>query len=1370
MSVRPYLLLSVFILLSSFLQQEPANRVKKYSGKDGLSQNVVNSVVQDKKGFMWFATEDGLNRFDGYSFKVFSNASDNKSSLADNFIQSIYKDSRDNIWVSSRKGLQYFDRETEEFTLYQNNFRNSDLGGNDVSFISESPEHNLWLALYGNGFSYFDVSKKKFRIYNGNSLSGLSSYRTLTILEDKFGMLWVGNENDGLNVFEVSKGIVRKKIESLSDKKVFPYKTVRCIAEDKYGNIWMGTPSGLVVYKRLESKFYLIDHPKLEISGKSIFSLLQDSDENLWVGVHGGGLFKFDLKQVQKGSLENMQVEHIRNLGEYDISSKTIQSIYEDKSKNLWVGTYGDGVYLISHEKEKFIKVNRDETTSREGEMDSYYGVCNDKEGNLWLGTDGNGIFKSKLNGEVLKHYRADGKRGNLSDNAIISGLRDRQNQLWFGSYSHGVFKYDEEKDAFTNFLHDKIDASSQGANDVRVIFEDSKGNIWVGTNRGGLCLLDKKAGTFRHFRKSNVLLTNGDFRSMVEDKSGKLWLGMYGDGVYSLDPQTGDFKRHFYKSEEENLLKSNIVFSLALDHKNRLWIGTSNGGLSVYDLETKKIVNYNEKDGLANNTVYAISIDNSDKVWLSTNKGISVFDPEKKKFLNYNSFDGLQHGQFNPGSVISNGISGYIGFGGTKGFYIFNPYQSEEKSSTPQVIISGLQVFNKPVAINSTNKEEVVLPKVISESEEIELKYDDAVFSLEFLALNYSNPEKVNYAYRMEGLEDDWNYVDKQRIATYRYLQPGNYVFKVKASLDANTWDDKYTSIRITILPPLWRTPLAYVLYFFCFGILGLAVYNVRKKQRRLRDRLTVVKAQRRKERQLVKEKLSFFTEVSHEFRTPLTLMLGPLEEMINHEGSITPTGKKLKMVYRNANKLLNLINKLLDYRKADSGNVILKIREENVVVFVEEIFLSFKELAEKKNIHFRFCSKEPEVLLWFDKEKLEIILNNLVSNSFKYIGSGNEVSIIVSKTDESVVIEIADNGIGISKSQQKNIFEWFYQGDQSFPMSSGIGLSLTKKLVQLHHGKIEVESTENQGSKFRVQLPLGKEHFDPARVLLLENEPLKVIMEKGALEETEETEKSPVKGLKKVLIIEDDDEIRLFLKQYLEKKYLIYEAMNGREGMDVALAKHPDLIISDIMMPEMNGVDFCKTLKNNIKVSHIPIILLTAKTSLANQMEGAEIGADAYITKPFSPELLMLKIESLLNSRENLKRFYRNLFNMNSPKKVDSNNPDEKLLESIYKELKKNLDNPDFNVHELSEKMNMSRSLFYKKVKMLTGVSPIEYIRSIRLQEAAQLLKTEQYKVYEVMYLVGFSDQKYFRQCFAKEFGYSPSEYIKTAQMPSQ
>lgn len=1366
---------AMLVMVSAFAQQ-PKSRIKRYGIKDGLSQGVVNSISQDDQGLMWFATEDGLNRFDGYSFKIFKNDPDNTRGLADNFVQHVYKDSKDVLWVSSRKGLQQFDQRKEQFTLYKHDYpAEVNYPTNDVSFMAEGSAHNLWVAWYGTGFASFNRETKKFTPYTDRILPQLTSTQTLALHEDKFGLLWVGTQNGGLNVFKVSNGTVVKKHESLSAPTSLPSRNIRCFAEDHDGNMWIGTASGLVLYKRQENKFYTFNLPHFGVAGKSIFTLLADSRENLWIGVQGGGLYTLDLRQFNSRRVDDIIFNHIQNLNDYDISKRTVQALYEDRDKNLWIGTFGDGIYMISSIEEKFTSIQIKQYTNAALSFVQYYGMCYDQNGNLWLGTDGDGIYKSKVNGDIVKHYTADGRKGSIADNAILSALRDHNNTLWFGTYSQGIFQYDAAHDAFLNYSYS---GTLSGGNDVRVIMEDSQHNIWVGTNRGGLCLLDKATRTYKNIPGVKDAMRDGDIRSIAEDRSGGLWIGCYGDGLYRFDPRTRKSKRYFHTSQQNDQLKSNVVFSVSIDRKGKVWIGTGGGGLSVYNPATKIITRFSEKSGLANNTIYAILIDNADNLWLSTNKGISKYDVANNRFYNYDVNDGLQEGQFNPGSALYNDIAGYMCFGGTMALNIFYPEQVVQNLKKPEVMLSGFQLFNKPVEVNSNNENDFSLDQVISQTKKITLRHDQSVFTFDFVAINYSYPEKNKYAYKLEGLDRDWNYVGNQRSATYRYLPAGSYTFKVKASNQDNNWSNDYTSIAVTVLPIFWRTPLAYLLYVLIVGGLCFAAVSVRSKQAALRKRLKIEKAQRKRERQMVQEKLSFFTEISHEFRTPLTLMIGPLEEMVTREGSYTPTGRKLKMVYRNAHKLLNLINKLLDYRKIESGNIVLKVKEDDIVAFVEEIYITFKELAHRKNINFNFHASEPSLMVWFDKEKLEMVVNNILSNSFKYIGKGNEISISIQKQvsekwpQGKVSIKIKDNGIGIPKKQLGNIFDWFYKGDNTAPMSSGIGLALAKKLVHLHKGEIYVESTEGSGSTFSIKIPLGKDHFKPSEIIIDNSEDRFILGENGhapqlpeLLHEDIEEEASGKKGMRSLLLVEDDEDIRLFLREYFEKSYKILEAGNGREGLALAMDHHPDLIISDIMMPEMNGIDFCKELKSNIRTSHIPVILLTAKTSLTHHKEGIEIGADTYITKPFSPEMLALTMNNLLQSRENLKRFYRNLFTSvpAGASVPEPHSPDEKFLHSIHDILKANLDHPDFNVNELCEALNMSRSLLYKKVKMLTGLSPVEYLRSLRMQEAAQLLKSQKYKVFEVVYMVGFSDLKYFRQCFVKEFGFPPSEFIK-------
>lgn len=1355
-------------------QLEPDSRINHYSIRDGLSQNVVNSITQDKQGLMWFATEDGLSRFDGYSFKIFKYDPDNGTGLADNFVQRVLTDEEGVLWVSSRKGLQQFDQLKEQFTLYRHPLLPGSSGpNNDVSFMDEAGADNLWVAWYGAGFASFNRNAKTFVPYTDETLQTLTSTQTLTLHEDAFGLLWVGTQNGGLQVFKVSQGRVVEKHESLSVPTALPTLSVRCLSEDHEGNMWIGTAHGLVLYKRSENRFYTLDGDHCRVAGKSIFTLLADSHETLWIGVQGGGLYSLDLRQISSRPLDDIIFNHVTNLDDYDISKRTILSLYEDKDKNLWIGTYGDGFYMISNVKEKFHKIQTQQYSRGALSYVQYYGICYDQAGNLWLGTDGDGIYRSEINGKVIKHYQV-GQTPGLTDHAIISALCDHHNNLWFGSYSQGVFKYDRKTDSFINY-HYAGDRSLAGADDVRVLFEDSHHQIWVGTNRGGLCLLDEATRSYKNLPGTGGVLHEGDIRAIVEeDSTGRLWIGCYGDGLHTFTPGTkaNHSTRYFHQSEEDDQLKSNVVLTLCKDRNGNLWIGTGGGGLSRYHFASKKLTRYSSKDGLANSTIYAALADNAGNIWVSTNKGISKYDVTQNHFYNYDVNDGLQEGQYNPGSAMYNDIAGFMCFGGTMALNIFYPEQVVETLKKPRVMISGFRLFNKTVEVGSEDDNDAVLTNVISQTRHITLRHDQSVITFEFVGINYSYPEKNRYAYKLEGLDRDWNYVGKQRSATYRYLEPGSYVFKVKASNQEDVWNDDYESVAITILSPFWKTPLAYLIYGLVLGALCVAALTIRKRQLLLSKRLSLEKAQRKREQQLVQEKLSFFTEISHEFRTPLTLMIGPLEEMLHQENGNTPNGRKLNMVYRNAYKLLALINKLLDYRKVESGNIVLKVMEDDLVAFTEDIFITFKELAERKNIRFSFVPHVATLMVWFDKEKLEMVLNNIIANSFKYIGQGNEIRIEVRPrpagqgTTGEAEVQISDNGIGIPKRQMKNIFDWFYKGKDSGPMSSGIGLALAQKLVHLHKGEISVESEEGRGATFRVKIPLGKDHFKADEIVVDIHEEKLLIDEKGDVAiptATEDEDTTGRKGLSSLLIVEDEDEIRSFLREYLAPHFKILEARHGKEGLAVAHDHYIDLVISDVMMPEMDGIDFCKELKNNIRTSHIPVILLTAKTQLTHHKEGIETGADAYITKPFSPEMLTLTINNLLQSRENVKRYYRNLFTSTAPVAEEATpSPDKEFLRAIYDVLKANINHTGFSIDDLCDALAMSRPLLYKKVKMLTGLSPVEYLRSLRMQEAAVLLKSGKYKVFEVVYMVGFSDLKYFRQCFVKEFGSAPSKFL--------
>jgi ligand-binding sensor domain-containing protein/signal transduction histidine kinase/DNA-binding response OmpR family regulator len=1342
--------------VENFAQPIHDKIIKRYSIKDGLSQAVVNSISQDDKGWMWFATDDGLNRFDGYSFTVFKFDKSGPNQFHDNFVQRLFKDSKGRLWVSSRRGLYRFDLSTQKWTVFLNPKKN---GNNDVSYISESSTGKLWIGRYFGGIGIFDPANN---VYDTTQTFVLNSTATITVFEDSYGYIWSGAQNTGLDVFRIREGKNPEKITAYSASDILPSQYVKCFLEDHLGNIWIGTTKGLVLFIRAEGKFIVLD--TILPSQRGVFSLLEDKDKTLWIGTQGNGIYTVDLQNFDGRKAERLASRHVTALDGFDISQHTIRSIFQDRDKNIWIGTHGDGIYMVSNEEKSFMKVEVKRIVGAAESMVPFYGLCNDDDGNIWAGTDSRGIYKFSAAGKLLRHYDADGTPGSIGDDVVYSALRDYNGNLWFGTLAHGIYRYDKRTDLFIHYPRSTSDAPVPLGHRVSLLFEDSKRNIWVGATRGGLSMLDQASKTFT-VNKDAAMFSTIDVRAMAEDKNGKLWLGCYGNGLLSFDPDTRKIESIFVGTESSNLLQSNVVHALVIDKNNTLWIGTG-GGLGAYNLNDKTFKRYTDEDGLLNNTVFGIQIDEQQNVWCSTISGISRFDQATGTFSNYTSNDGLQAGQFNAGSSLNNIPKGYIGFGGTYGFNLFYPQKVTNSKTVPDVKLSGFQLFNKAVKIGGGTEDDV-LEKVIDETERLTLKHDQASFTLGFTALDYSSPEKCEYAYKLEGVDADWNYIGQQRTASYRYLPPGTYEFKVKATNQPDSWPAKFAHVTITVAPPLWRTPIAYFTYALILGLAGWSIFSIRKRQLYLKKRVKSEKNKRRRERQIVHDKLAFFTEVSHEFKTPLTLIIGPLEDMMSRENSDTPNSKKLHMVHRNAHKLLTLINKLLDYRKIESGKMILTIRQIDIVPFIEDIFINFKELSNRPNVNFEFYTEEKSIQAWVDPEKMEMVLTNIVSNSFKYIGGGNAISITVKKEvaaddTEYARIEVKDNGMGIDKDQVRYIFDWFYHGNTNNHISSGIGLALAKKLVYLHNGEIYAESTVGAGSVFIVKIPLGKDHFGPHDVIVDADKPNDLDI--GLPEHDEYDEGHSVhtkKGLKTILLVEDDDEVRSFLKDYLSPGYRIIETSNGRQALQVAFDSNPDLVLSDIMMDEMDGMELCQSLKHNIKTSHIPIVLLTARAAHSHHKAGLETGADAYITKPFSPEILSLTIHNLLQARENSRRYYRTLFLTDEKPAIVS--PDEKLLQQIFEVVKANMNNADLSVDAVSHEVGLSKTILYKKIKQLTGLSPIEYIRSLRISEAAKLLRTQRYKVYEVVYMVGFSDLKYFRKCFVKEFGYPPSQLLE-------
>ena len=1352
-------------------------KVMKYSLKDGLSFGIINSITQDNKGFMWFATDDGLNRFDGSNFKVFKSEPNNPYSLPSNYVQNIFKDTHGDIWISSRRGIYKFDTKTERFSKFNPTGNRSD-NLNFVTSIFENNKNQLWFSCGGSGFSYYDEKNRQYKIYNKHRLPGLSGTVVVNVVEDSYGLLWVGTLDGGLNVFNVKDGVISKNLNTQFPLGVIPPGRINTIYEDHNHDIWVAASKGLFLYRRGENKFHVFSGSKYRLRSNYFSSLLEDDNKNLLIGLQDGGLYNIDLAKAEKSDYKDVVINPVKSEDNYSITARSVQTLFQDKDKNIWAGTYGDGIYMLSSIPEKFNKFQNKLVDSYGSSFLRYYGMCMDEEGFLWLGTDGDGIYKKKLNGDVVKYYRADGRKGSLTDNAIICAYKDHSNTLWFGSYSQGLFRYNKETDSFTNFIHRSDDPSSIGLNDVRVILQDSKSNLWVGTNGGGLSVLPAGKNKFVNYNPQNSTIVSNNIRALAEDKLGNLFVGTYASGIKYYIRDQNKFVDYFTRSQIEKFLPSQVIYSLYLDKNEKLLIGTEGNGLIIYDIRNKCFKQYTEIDGLADNTINAIEKDDSGDIWISTNKGLSRIGVNTTSITNYDTSDGLQGGQFNPRSSMYCSKKKFMVFGGTEGYNIFYPTEVKQNTFRPKVLITGLQLFGKEVEVGQKDN---ILSKVINESSEITLQPNQSVFSIQYVALNYAYAQKCEFAYKLEGLDKNWNYVKNQKTVTYRYLPAGEYTFKVKAANQDGLWFEDYAALKITILPPWYKTWWAFLSYFIIAITLIYYYMLYRSNQAKLKYEIRIAQMSAEKEKELNERKLSFFTNISHEFRTPLTLIINPVKELLFSQGDKANDTSNLNIVYRNARRLLSLVDQLLLFRKADSESDKLKIVKLDIVNLSKEVFLCFSHQAKSKSIQFEFVCETDTIELFADREKIEIALFNLISNALKFTPNYGTIICSISETDNLVNIEVKDNGCGIDDYVGDQLFDKFYQLQNALPPTSGfgIGLYLVKRFIEDHKGSISYQSTKNSGTTFRICLRKGKEHLSPNLIFedvaetsafldeLIDHYEDETLASKASVESHPQSHKKsdPLNFESRSMVVADDNaQIRQYLKQIFSNDFEVFEAENGADALNLVYQILPDIVISDVMMQGLSGIELCSRVKEDPSLSHIPVVLLTASSSPEIKLKGIEGGADDYISKPFEKELLVARVAGILKSKNNLQRYFYNEITLKSNDLKVSADYKEFLAECM-KIVEEHLTDSDFCIKTLADEIGMSQSNLYKKIRSISGQSTNGFIRFIRLRKAAEMFLNTDCTVAEAAYKVGINDLKYFREQFSRLFGLNPSEYIRSS-----
>lgn len=1364
---------------------------KHLTVENGLSNNDVNTLIQDKTGFIWFGTEDGLNRYDGYNFKVFRHNPNDSNSLSNNSIWALLEDRKGNIWIGTKDGnVNKFNPRIEKFSYITPQPKLKEW--NSITALYEDKGGNIWIGTRSTGVYKYNPESKEFAHWSVDSLNSnsLSNFSVRSIVEDQQGNIIVGTYR-GLN--KIYPGSAHKEIKkyfhkpddpsSLNDSQIYNLTKSNINSEI----IWIGTPNGLSKFNSSKNSFTRIkisNTEKLQFGegASTVIEEIIDGEEIIWTDTYSG-LVRIN---ITTGSFHRF-TENPNDPG--SLINDQINKIIKDRSGVIWIATE-NGVSFYSPKSTRFNtpfdpKVQRFLTASKF--KSNLRAAVQDRNKNVWLGFS-NGLVSI-----------ANSAKDNLaksipqSDKLNIWSLSaDSANSLWIGTYGQGLKKFNLSSGKLEEIELIYKRRNERTAPFIKSLFADSKNNLWIGYWGSGLGLINNLDGTTKVWRSeldNPKSLNFQDVWSIKEDRAGRIWIGTPGGGLNLVKDISNDLFQHWvqYKNDS-NSLSSNSVFTVCVaENYNKnfdstltvLWIGTNNG-LNKFSITGTNSDPYNFKvdvraytieDGLSDNTVNSIIEDENGNLWLGTGSGISFFDVDKESVINFNSADGLNGTMMNSEAAIKLD-NGLMIFGSTKGLNVFNPVKIKLSNYKPAIVITDFQIFNKSVSLGENS----VLKQSLNSSEKIILTYDQNVFSIEFAALDYNSPQSIQYAYQMEGFDENWIENENRRFITYTNLNPGKYIFKVKSTNADGVWNNESVLLEVIINSPWWATLWAYGFYTILIVLGLLAIRKFEMNRTKLRNELRLREYEAKQKSQLEEMKSRFFANLSHEFRTPLTLIKGPVE-LLKNKISNQSDFEQIDIIERNSEKLKELIDQLLELSQLENSSVPLKARKEDLIGVLKALVFSFDSLADKKNISLKFQSNSNTKFLWIDRDKLEKIINNLLSNALKFTPAGGSVTISVNDIfyDGKAFTEIivSDTGIGIPEGKLENIFDRFYQVDNSTQRSyggSGIGLALVKELVDLHKWKIKVESGEGKGANFKLMIPLADDYLDESEKVSDESrmdtaeDQNKVSTTKLSDQiikpENVETEKITLENKASLLIVEDSDDLRSYLSSLLKNDYVVSEAADGEEGIKTANEILPDIIISDVMMPSMDGFEFCRQIKSDWHTSDIPIILLTAKASFESKLEGLEIGADDYLTKPFDSRELFVRIKNLLEQRKRIREKYSKYISpLQELNNIDSNDKD--FTKRAYDIVEKNLDKTNFSTDQLAKELFLSRSQLHRKMISITGQAPGEFIRIIKLNHAAEMLLTKKLSVTQIAYEIGFSSPAQFSRAFSKQFNCTPSEY---------
>lgn len=1318
-----------------------------FTQENGLSNNQVQCIFQDSKGYMWFGTSQGVSRFDGYRFTIFENSAGNDSSLKGNLVRSIFQSQNGTIYIGTENGgLNIYDRKMERFS-------------------------------------------HPFDAFDGLQLENAS---VNCMVEDQSGRLWLGSD-DGIIMYHPNGNITRVQPAEAAPEKYFQGNFVRVMAFGRDGKLWAGTNNGVFVIDTAENRVNPVILPLPSSRNEEIWELVAEPDGKIWIGTYDNGVFVV--------SDDGQMLQHIIPDSENE-RSYTVRAIARDKSGSYWMGTRG-GVFVYKPGEGVTGNFTHDEREEKSLSGNSVLSIFHDAKGDTWIGTR-LGISYLVHSKQVFRSYRAmPDDRRYLNSKEIYAFWREANGHIWIGTEDGGVNIFDPSSQVFEYLTHQPYNPSTLSSNCIKAFMEDGKGNVWVGTFRGGISVVSlSNRKTVKHYRQNpnrNNSLADDRVWDLFRDSRNNIWVASSA-GIELYNPEQDGFTllNIFPSGTQVNWIREDkqgdlwfggrdeiVVYSRTggvlhryrelsryfhEDSKGRIWIATLNNGVAQYSKNEGAIRQFREQDGISNNQTLCILEDNNKFLWISTTDGLTRFNPETGFNESYTAKDGLLNNQFNYGAAHKL-PGGELIFGGISGFNIFDPLQVRTNDYAAPIVLTDFRVFNRSVPITEGRK--AILRQSISETAGVRLPFKQNVISIEFAALNYVNSQNNLYSYFLEGFDKSWTDPSVNRLATYTNLDPGEYTFHIKSFIPGIPDAGKGTTLNIIISPPYWKTWWFKLLAFLFITLLIFTLLHFLLNREMLKNQLVFERVKAKKLHELDMLKLRFFTNISHEIRTPLTLILGPLEKLQKSRVPQEELPQLIDIMYRNARQLDRLINQILDFRKLETGNLKLSLSDGDLVPFLKDVVHSFQLMAKENGINLAFNSSMDVLLTRFDPDKMEKIINNLISNAIKFTDKNGKITVSLTagnatdrskKTEDGhgkgqIQIVVSDTGKGIPEKHLDKIFNRFFQSDQESDLpGTGIGLALVMELVKLHKGEIFVASKPGKGSKFTITLPL----LEPTKPINAES---RVADELNGQQQTpgnNDEDHLQMTDERIMLIVEDNADVRRFIRMHFEPTYRVLEAENGIIGWQEALECVPDIVLCDVMMPELNGYELLKRLKQDERTSHIPVILLTALGSREHEIEGLTIGADDYITKPFDIHILQTKIENILAIRNALKQKYSGQVIL-QPQNIMISPPDERFLRHAIEVVEQNIADPDLDIERFAVEVGVSRMQLYRKLNALTNMTVKEFIRDIRLKRASQLLLQQNMTVSEVAYAVGFREMSHFRKCFRQEFGMSASEFVQ-------